>query len=142
MPGDDLHMFNGVLPYDNIEGSDALILGNFINFVNHLFSLSKDLVQPRSLGQWQISLTALIDRFFRPDEQQERELYFLRHLLDHLVTIETNANLRVAVSLTVIKSHLKSKLDQNSYGAGFLTGGVTFCAMLPMRRRCSHARVV
>ena len=133
MPGDNLHMFNGVLPYDNIEGSDALILGNFINFVNHLFSLSKDLAQPRSLGQWQISLTALIDRFFRPDEQQERELYFLRHLLDHLVTIETNANLHAAVSLTVIKSHLKSKLEQNSYGAGFLTGGVTFCAMLPMR---------
>jgi exodeoxyribonuclease V gamma subunit len=33
----------------------------------------------------------------------------------------------------VIRSYLKSRLEQNRYGLGFLTGGITFCAMLPMR---------
>ena len=133
MPGENRHMVNGILPYDNIEGSDAQILGNFLNFVTHLFSWSEELAKPRGLVQWQLTLTALIDRFFRPDEKQERELYSLHSLLDNLNHIETNTDLHDAVSPAVIKSYLKSKLEQNSYGTGFMTGGVTFCAMLPMR---------
>ena len=133
MPGENRHMVDGVLPYDNIEGGDARILGNFLNFAGHLFSWSTELTQPRNLGQWQKTLTALIDRFFRPDEKQERKLYFLRNVLDNLIHIEMNTNLHDTVSLNVIKSFLKSKLEQHNYGAGFLTGGVTFCAMLPMR---------
>ena len=133
MPGENRHMFDGVLPYDNIEGSDARILGNFVNFIDRLGAWSSELEQPRSLSQWQMMLTALIDRFFRVDEKEERELQILRNLLDQLVDIETNANLHDDMPSTVVKSYLKSKLEQNRYGSGFLTGGVTFCAMLPMR---------
>jgi exodeoxyribonuclease V gamma subunit len=133
MPGENRHLVDGVLPYDNIEGSDAQILGNFLNFVDRLFAWSTELAQPKSLGEWQKALTGLIDRFFRPDEKQERELYFLRNVLDNLIHIEMNTDLHDAVSLNVIKSFLRSKLEQHRYGAGFLTGGVTFCAMLPMR---------
>ncbi len=133
MPGENRHLFHGLLPYDNIEGSDAQILGNFLDFIDHLFSWSTDLARPRTLGQWQEALTGLIERFFRPDESEERELQILLDLLDGLVAIETNANLDDDFTPRVVKSYLRSKLEQNSFGSGFLTGGVTFCAMLPMR---------
>lgn len=133
MPGEKRHMFNGVLPYDNIEGREAQILGNFLNFFNRLVAWSTELEQPRTLGQWQTTLTALIDGFLRPDENGERELQILRNLMGGLVDIETSAELHDVIAWPVVKSYLKSKLEQNSYGAGFLTGGVTFCAMLPMR---------
>ncbi len=133
MPGEHQHMFNGILPYDNIEGSDAQILGNFFSFIDQLIAWSQKLAELRSLGEWQKTLATLVDRFIKPDENEERELQVLRNLLDNLAAIEKLAHFHDPVPLAVIQSYLKSNLDQNRYGSGFLTGGVTFCALLPMR---------
>jgi len=48
-------------------------------------------------------------------------------------TRELDANYPNDIELQIIQSYLRSQLEQNNYGTGFLTGGVTFCAMLPMR---------
>jgi len=133
MPGENRHMFNGILPYDNIEGSDAQILGNFLNFIGRLIVWSVKLEQPGNLSKWQMTLTALVDSFFKPEEKEERQLQILRNLLEDLAEIENNADLHDDIEPAVVKSYLKSRLEQNRYGSGFLTGGVTFCAMLPMR---------
>src|SRR6185369_3591007 len=37
------------------------------------------------------------------------------------------------VDLSVVRAWLSSKLSEEEKGFGFLTGSVTFCAMLPMR---------
>ena len=133
MPGENRHMFNGILPYDNIEGSDAQILGNFLNFIGRLIVWSAKLEQPGNLSKWQMTLTALVDSFFKPEEKEERQLQILRNLLEDLAEIENNADLHDDIEPAVVKSYLKSRLEQNRYGSGFLTGGLTFCAMLPMR---------
>ena len=133
MPGNRQHMFNGILPYDNIEGSDAQILGNFFSFIDRLIVWSQKLDHPRNLENWQKTLATLVDRFFKPDESEERELQVLRNLLDKLAEIEERADFHHSVYPAVIKSYLRTNLDQNRYGSGFLTGGVTFCALLPMR---------
>ena len=33
MPGKDDRLFEGILPYDNIEGGEAAVLGRFVTFV-------------------------------------------------------------------------------------------------------------
>jgi exodeoxyribonuclease V gamma subunit len=133
MPGRNRKMFSGILPYDHIEGADAQILGNLFNFIGRLITWSQKLNKPRKLSNWQKTLTALGDRFIKPDENEERELQVLRDLLDNLSDIETSADIHDEIAPEVIRTHLKSRLEQNRYGSGFLTGGVTFCAMLPMR---------
>jgi exodeoxyribonuclease V gamma subunit len=133
MPGSQHHMFSGILPYDNIEGGDAQILGNFLSFIDRLITWSKKLAQPQNLSSWQMTLADLVDRFFKLDENQERQLQVLRNFLDNLADIEKKADFHEYIQPAVIKAYLKSRLDQNRYGSGFLTGGVTFCAMLPMR---------
>ena len=133
MPGRQQHMFNGILPYDDIEGGDAQILGNLLNFIDTLEAWSHSIEQPRNLSKWQMTLAALVDRFFKPDEKEDRQLQTLRNLLDDLAAIENNANFHDKVEPAVVKSYLKSRLAQNRYGSGFLKGDVTFCAMLPMR---------
>ena len=133
MPGQNRKMFNDILPYDHVEGADAQILGNLFNFIDHLIAWSKRLNRPRKLSNWQETLTALVDRFFKPDEKEERELQILRNLLDDLTDIETTADHHDEIAPEVVRAHLKSGLEQNRYGSGFLTGGITFCAMLPMR---------
>ena len=133
MPGNQQHMFNDILPYDDIEGADAQTLGNFFSFIDRLIAWSQKLVPSRSLGKWQKTLATLVDQFFKANENEERELQILRNLLDNLAAIEERADFHDPVQPAVIKSYLKTNLDQNRYGSGFLTGGVTFCALLPMR---------
>jgi exodeoxyribonuclease V gamma subunit len=133
MPGENRTMFNGILPYDNIEGSEAQILGRFLEFFDRLVDWATTLVKPRKLVDWHKTLTALIDQFFQPDENTERELQLLRQILAELASREIDANYPDDIELQVIQAYLRSQLEQNNFGAGFLTGGVTFCAMLPMR---------
>ena len=133
MPGENRTMFNGLLPYDNIEGSEAQILGRFLEFFNRLVAWAKTLAKPRKLVEWHKTLTALIDQFFQPDENAARELQLLRQVLAELASREIKASYPDEIDLQVIQTHLRCQLEQNNSGAGFLTGGVTFCAMLPMR---------
>jgi exodeoxyribonuclease V gamma subunit len=133
MPGENRTMFNGILPFDNIEGSEAQVLGRFLEFVDRLFLWSKTLGKTRKLSDWQKTLSALIDQFFRSEEKTEREFQLLRQALDELGSKEMNADFKDHIEPRVIRFYLKSYLEQNNYGSGFLTGGTTFCALLPMR---------
>jgi exodeoxyribonuclease V gamma subunit len=46
---------------------------------------------------------------------------------------QSAAGLKATVELAVIKNYLQRNFAQYSHSSRFLTGGVTFCAMLPMR---------
>jgi exodeoxyribonuclease V gamma subunit len=133
MAGDNKDMFHGILPFDNIEGSVAQTFGRFLEFIDRLFALMKTLLIPRKLSDWQQILLNLVDLFFLPDESGERELQLLRNLLGEFADKEKYSEFEERVDREVIRSYLNSQLQQKSYGTGFLTGGVTFCAMLPMR---------
>ena len=133
MPGENRTMFKGILPFDNIEGSDAQVLGRFMEFVDRLFSWSKTLGKTRKLSEWQKILLALIDQFFRPEDNTEREFQLLRQALDKMGSKEVSADFKDDIEPRVIRFYLQSYLEEINYGSGFLTGGITFCAMLPMR---------
>jgi exodeoxyribonuclease V gamma subunit len=133
MPGENRTLFQDILPYDHIEGGEVQILGRFMEFVDRLFTCTKILKEPKSLSEWRQALYSLTDQFLKPDETTEREVQFLRQALDNLADNEIGADFNNPVDPAVIRAHLKSILEQNNFGSGFLTGGVTFCAMLPMR---------
>lgn len=133
MPGQNRTAFKGILPFDNIEGSEVLILGRLMEFIDRLIFWSKILTETRKLSDWQKTLLELIEQFLRADDNSERELQLLRQALDKLGDKEVSANFQEDIELQVIRSYLNSYLEQHTYGSGFLTGGITFCAMLPMR---------
>ena len=133
MPGDNEKMFGTVLPYDHIEGEDTRILGSLVAFAEELFSQLQDLSKPRTLAGWSEILTGLLDRFFISDENTEREVQVLRRCLHDLMTMQGLAQFDAPVEISVILNHLAHSLDKQGFGFGFMTGGVTFCAMLPMR---------
>jgi len=133
LPGENKTMFHGIVPYDNIEGGEAQILGRFLEFTERLFTWARILAVPKRLSEWHRGLLDLLDQFIRPDETAEREVQLLRHTLEDLGDKEAQADFHDPLGPEVIRAYLKSVLEQNSYGSGFLTGGVTFCAMLPMR---------
>ena len=81
LPGQDEKMFMGILPYDLIEGSDAPILGKFLEFMDRLFNSVKEMNEARSLQEWGEYLLKFLDGFFQADGETERELHIIRR--DH-----------------------------------------------------------
>jgi exodeoxyribonuclease V gamma subunit len=133
LPGQGEKMFKGILPYDKIEGSDAPVLGNLASFSERLFALAKELDEPRSLEEWADFLAKVLDEFFLTEEDTERDILFIRRILRDLGEKQELSGFEEKIPLGVIKSHLGLSLEKESFGHGFLTGGMTFCAMLPMR---------
>ncbi len=126
-------LFAGILPFDEIEGSDAQLLGNLVEFVERLFARARDFALPRSLVDWQRDLTSALDDFFSDDDAAPRELNQLRAALAELGQISALSENSDPVSLSVVLLELEHLLDEAGIGAGFLSGGMTFCALKPMR---------
>jgi len=133
MPDGDENMFSGILPYDRLEGNETRILGSLVGFVEKLFVLADSLSVLRTLEGWQTELANLLEDFFEPDEETEQEIGVIRRMLDDLVQAGSLASYDEELPVAVLKICLGRRLDQTGFRHGFITGGVTFCAMLPMR---------
>lgn len=133
MPGREEKVFSGILPYDSVEGGETRILGSLAEFAEKLFDRAASLGQLRTLQAWQMELSELLDDFFAPGEEAEREISLIRRILDEMAQAGRLSLFDEPVHLRVVRSYLEQRLDRTGFGFGFMTGGVTFCAMLPMR---------
>ena len=133
MPGFNRKLFAGILPYDHIEGGDAKTLGKFVTFLDPLFKIVYDLNRARPLREWNRILIAALQRFFAESENTESEIQLLRRRLDELSQIETLSGFDKPVAIEVVISFLTGLFEREQLQSGFISSGVTFCAMLPMR---------
>lgn len=133
MPSDGSLLFDGILPFDNMEGEAANILGHFVTFVRSLHATASDLLRPRTLAQWWETLRTLQKAFFTPPQEDIREYASVQAVIDSLGSIEELSGYTHDVSLDIIRPWLQRRLANEGGGTGFLSGRVTFCAMLPMR---------
>jgi exodeoxyribonuclease V gamma subunit len=133
MPGKNQRMFAGILPYDNVEGNEIHSFGKFLDFIDCVFRYAEKLNRPMQLQQWGTVLNHLLDDFFLPDEETDREISALRNILDDLGHRQAGTGFDEQLEFESIRFYLGQRLDKMSFGSGFMTGGVTFCAMLPMR---------
>jgi exodeoxyribonuclease V gamma subunit len=133
MAGEDVKMFQGVLPYDDVEGGSAEVLGHLAEYLKRLFDLIASLRERRTIGEWEAILLAALDSFFQPHESQVPETLLIRSTLRALAGKAATAGYVEPVDLAVILEALNQLLEEDRFGSGFITGGVTFCALKPMR---------
>ena len=134
MPGDEGMLFDGVLPYGPMEGGAAQALGRFAQFMSVLFTLSDRLRGDRNLADWSRLLQDMLADFFYPDSEDETHtLDTARQACAGLGRMQGISGFERELSLEVVREHLEKAFSQQVTGAGFLTGAVTVCAMLPMR---------
>lgn len=126
-------VFSGVLPYDDMEGDAAVTLGKFSYFVTALHGLVEELDRPRTLPEWGRLCRGILGGFFSAADEDADELAMINGVLDALDSIPMRSGYCGVVVLTVFCSWLAESMARQERGLGFLTGGVTFCAMLPMR---------
>ncbi|MFC1837421.1 exodeoxyribonuclease V subunit gamma [Thermodesulfobacteriota bacterium] len=136
-PGGNSRLFKEILPYDPIEGNVADLLGNFIDYIEVLFSFIEVIQQKHTPTEWFKILLHIKEKLLLADESTMEDENLLQHSLHGLKKIESRSSFKAKVPISVIQSYLSDTLDERyanmSGTAGFLSGGITFCSMLPMR---------
>ena len=135
LPGKNKRLFMDILPYDAVEGEQAEFLGFFLNFLDRLFETVYILRETHSLAKWHEILDRVIGQFFAISDDDEW-ISDRQHLLDNihdLSKMEEISGFDGEVPLEVIREDLQNRLESAGFSSGFLTGGLTFCAMVPMR---------
>ncbi len=142
MPLQDENLFEleghePVSPFNEIEGTQALILGKFLDFYNRLTELVKDgpmcLNHKRTLEDWSVTLRLVLERFFEFSDEYQPEIEALVNALENLKELSEATELQDEIALDVIYEYLQSNLSEHKSRFGFLGAGITFCSMLPMR---------
>jgi len=129
----DGQMFHGILPFDDMEGDRARILGNFLEYVSCLMAVIEDLKKPKTLEGWATTTGKIIDRMFSTDAASEKEVLRLKALVADLKRVQLISKYDGALALDALVYLLRHAMQNVPFGSGFLSGSVTFCAMLPMR---------
>jgi exodeoxyribonuclease V gamma subunit len=132
--GDREELVAGVLPHAGATAGDADLLGRLAAFADTLFERLRALGPPRPLGGWAEELHRTLDALYRADgEEEERALLLVRRAIDELAAAGIRTGLAEPVTLEVVRAHLETRLADDTFGSGFITGRITFGALKPMR---------
>jgi exodeoxyribonuclease V gamma subunit len=131
--GDDRELFAGRLPFDDVEGGAAELVGRLAELCSRLFRELERLGSARSLARWRDDLVETLEALVAQDRQNAWQHQKLREVLAELAENAAAAGFEEAVNLEVVRALLDDVLDESHPERSFLAGGVTFCAMLPMR---------
>ncbi len=132
LPSSSQPLFHTIAPLEGARGRTAVLLGNFIAFLERLFEFVNYTKQSRSAVEWASVLEQSFNDIFVDSPDKERIALTLSPLLSVLQTSELYQKGR-SFSFAVVRYLVKKVIGERASTRGFISGGVTFCAMKPMR---------
>ena len=133
MAGNGIDCYAGLLPLSLGEGHERRILGGLISFMETLHCKLASIPEKATLDSWAERLLDIKDCFFSRSEESEYDHRVLDETIGRLRQIDPWFTQGDPPCFEVIRQHLIALLEQTRQSGGFITGGVTFCAALPMR---------
>lgn len=133
MPGCDRELFGDALPYDDVEGSDTELLGKLAELCETLFRFYGILKLPRTLDLWRDDFAGLLEAMIASDDHTADQHNEVRKSLGRIVERARTAGFSAALPLDAMRALVLEELTRAPTARGFLSGGVTFCEMVPMR---------
>ena len=132
MSGNDRRMFAGILPSDDVEGTDVRLMGQLDRFAEEIFRSARELAAPRTAEAWAGFLNDLLSRFFVTAAAEE-DLETIREAIRDWADESRKGGCTNPLSRRLVHHGLDRLLRQPGGAWAFLSGSVTFCTMVPMR---------
>jgi exodeoxyribonuclease V gamma subunit len=142
MADDGTRMVDGVVPYDDVEGSRVDLLGRLQCATDALFTCLRSLEEARPVSAWRDALEATLDALCDPGSGARRdaelawELASVREALTSMVEDSAGPDgspSPVELSLEEVRGALGSHLGQRTGSAQYGSGAITFAGMIPLR---------
>lgn len=126
--------FEGIVPFDEIGGLDAALVGPLADLLDVLQAWWHTACGMATPQQWAQHARDLLDAISLPQDLRERETRAriddaLAVWLDHCAA----AGFDEPVPLAVLRDSWLDEVDEVAGGGRFLAGGVTFCTLMPLR---------
>lgn len=121
-------------PALGISGLKGDLAGRFLEWLDEMLQTTTHLQAEKKASQWVPILSALLDRFFEPRTEKEIEAW--EHWKASLLSWHENvqaAQYEGLLSVELIKKEWWQAMQQKGLQTRFLSGGVTFASLLPMR---------
>jgi exodeoxyribonuclease V gamma subunit len=126
--------FQHIEPYAEVGGLDAALAGALAQLIETLLAWRALLAQARTPADWGVQARAMLAAFFDAAEEADRlTLGQLNEALQNWLETCENAGFAEAVPLAVLREAWLGALDEPTLNHQFVSGGVTFCTLMPMR---------
>lgn len=116
----------------NAEGSAALALGSFREFIRQLARLHDQLARKQTPAEWRQTLLGAIDNFLAPAGDEIDDRTETAAAIHELHANMTHGGMTAALPVDVVRVALRALLDDPTRG-GVPGGAVTFAAMTSLR---------
>ncbi|PWF41526.1 exodeoxyribonuclease V subunit gamma [Massilia glaciei] len=126
--------YGGIEPYAEVGGLDAALAGSLAQLLETLLAWRARLALAHTPAQWGEQARALLAAFFDAGEEGDRlTLAQLGEALQGWLEKCEGAEFDEAVPLAVLREAWLGALDEPTLNHQFVSGGVTFCTLMPMR---------
>jgi len=126
--------FGEIEPYAEVGGLDAALAGSLAQLVDCLLTWRGQLDTPRTPAQWGASAREMLSCFYAASDEADRlTLSGLDDALQCWLETCDAAGFEEPVPLGVLREAWLNELDQPTLNHQFVSGGVTFCTLMPMR---------
>ncbi len=122
-----------IAPYPELEGADADTLDRALTLYRRLRELIAWMRAPHVAADWRARLADTLQMLLAPVPQDDSEAQARRLLLDTLDDFANEAEHAGALPATLVYRTLRDTLTQPSSHRPWLSGGVTFAGMVPLR---------
>ncbi len=129
-PHDDLE-FESIIPLNSAEGTEASLLGRFAEAIDFIKSFHNNFLQNADMHKRSIFLIEVIDNLESGIE--DSHTMTLRQVISDMGELPEKTGYTENITALELIEELKFRYSAEGFGRGFLSGGITFCAMIPMR---------
>jgi len=126
-------MLAGRRPSGEVEGKAAALLGKLADFCDALFGYRERIGKPRGLDAWRRLLGEIQGRMLASNSENIHQHQRIREALEEIADAGTSSGYQGEVDLETFRDQLARGLDRDVPTGAFLSGGVTFCELVPMR---------
>ncbi|MBY6030444.1 exodeoxyribonuclease V subunit gamma [Halomonas denitrificans] len=123
-----------VVPYDEVAGLDAALVGPLYRLIMTLSELRQLLSAPRPAADWDRVLSTMLERTLTPSTSAEQTL--MGRIQASLETWQeeiTSAAVTTDLPLAVVRESWLSRIDDPQLSQSFMMGRITFATLMPMR---------
>jgi exodeoxyribonuclease V gamma subunit len=126
--------FAGIEPYAEVGGLDAALAGSLAQLIEELLAWRAALAQAHTPVGWGQQARALLAAFFDARIEADRlTLSRLNEALECWLETCEGAGFDEPVPLAVLREAWLGQIDAPTLNHQFVSGGVTFCTLMPMR---------
>ena len=130
--GETTDVVGKYIPYPEIEGSSIEVFSSALKLFRLLTKLTSSFSETKSIAKWNDVMIEFMQNAFDVDEYYTDYRYIVK-VMKQIEEAASTAGNDLQTGFDVYYYELMRQIDFDTSQRGFISGGITFCQLLPLR---------